>query len=93
MSYSDQQDRGVGPKPVGSTRRGVNGLYDVGANVWEWVDGARVIKKYPPEEVGGMGLFGCIELTAQPNQEKQLSFILDYGAQKIWTRGQDWYPV
>ncbi len=23
--------------PVGSTQRGVNGLYDMGANVWEWV--------------------------------------------------------
>jgi formylglycine-generating enzyme len=23
---------------VGSTKRGVNGLYDMGANVWEWLD-------------------------------------------------------
>ena len=34
VSYSDQLDRGVGPAPVGSTRRGVNGFYDMGANVW-----------------------------------------------------------
>ena len=39
VSYSDQLDRGIGPAPVGSTKRGVNGLYDMGANVWEWVDG------------------------------------------------------
>ena len=39
VSYSDQLDRGVGPAPVGSTKRGVSGLYDMGANVWEWVDG------------------------------------------------------
>ena len=39
MSYSDHLDRGVGPAPVGSTKRGVNGLYDMGANVWEWVEG------------------------------------------------------
>ena len=35
--------RGVGHAPAGSTRPGVNGLYDMGANVWEWVrsgDGA-----------------------------------------------------
>jgi formylglycine-generating enzyme len=24
-------------QPVGTTKRGVNGLYDMGANVWEWV--------------------------------------------------------
>ena len=45
VSYSDQLDRGIGPAPVGSTKRGVNGLYDMGANVWEWVDGVRVIRK------------------------------------------------
>lgn len=31
--------RGIGHAPVGSTKQGVNGLYDMGANVWEWVDG------------------------------------------------------
>ncbi len=30
--------RGQGPALAGSTRMGVNGLYDMGANVWEWVD-------------------------------------------------------
>jgi formylglycine-generating enzyme required for sulfatase activity len=23
--------------PVGTTKQGVNGLYDMGANVWEWL--------------------------------------------------------
>ena len=32
--------RGIGPARAGSTTPGVNGLYDMGANVWEWVDGA-----------------------------------------------------
>lgn len=27
--------------PVGKTRQGVNGLYDMGANVWEWLSDAR----------------------------------------------------
>lgn len=31
--------RGIGHAPVGTTTPGVNGLYDMGANVWEWVDG------------------------------------------------------
>ena len=38
IDYSDQLMRGIGPAPVGTTRAGVNGLYDMGANVWEWVD-------------------------------------------------------
>ncbi len=29
--------RGHGHVPAGTTIRGVNGLYDMGANVWEWV--------------------------------------------------------
>ena len=28
--------RGAGHAPIGITRRGVNGLFDMGANVWEW---------------------------------------------------------
>ena len=31
--------RGRGHAPTGSTRVGVNGLWDMGANVWEWTDG------------------------------------------------------
>ena len=31
--------RGRGHALAGSTRAGVNGLHDMGANVWEWVDG------------------------------------------------------
>jgi len=30
--------RGVGHAPAGSTPAGVNGLFDMGANAWEWVD-------------------------------------------------------
>jgi formylglycine-generating enzyme required for sulfatase activity len=30
--------RGRGHAEAGSTRAGVNGLYDMGGNVWEWVD-------------------------------------------------------
>lgn len=31
--------RGVGHALAGSTKAGVNGLHEMGANVWEWVDG------------------------------------------------------
>jgi formylglycine-generating enzyme len=30
--------RGNGHAEVGTTKQGVNGLYDMGANAWEWVD-------------------------------------------------------
>jgi formylglycine-generating enzyme required for sulfatase activity len=39
LDHSDVLERGRGHAPAGATRAGVNGLYDMGANVWEWVDG------------------------------------------------------
>jgi formylglycine-generating enzyme len=30
--------RGSGHAEVGKTKQGINGLFDMGANVWEWVD-------------------------------------------------------
>lgn len=38
IDYSAVLTRGRGHAPAGTTRAGVNGLYDMGANVWEWVD-------------------------------------------------------
>lgn len=40
---ANHRDAAFSPKrhqPVGRSRSGVNGLYDMGANVWEWVDSA-----------------------------------------------------
>ena len=38
QDYSARLDRGRGPALAGTTAPGVNGLYDMGANVWEWTD-------------------------------------------------------
>lgn len=38
VDYSQLLSRGRGPALAGTTKAGVNGLYDMGANVWEWVD-------------------------------------------------------
>ena len=38
IDYSAVLDRGRGHARAGKSRVGVNGLYDMGANVWEWVD-------------------------------------------------------
>ncbi|MFN7306984.1 MAG: formylglycine-generating enzyme family protein, partial [Acetobacteraceae bacterium] len=41
LDRSARLNRGIGPARVGTTQPGVNGLYDMGANVWEWVDTAQ----------------------------------------------------
>lgn len=38
LDRTDRLRRGVGPARAGAKRAGVNGLHDMGANVWEWVD-------------------------------------------------------
>jgi sulfatase modifying factor 1 len=38
IDHSSVLSRGVGHAPAGSTRAGVNGLHEMGANVWEWTD-------------------------------------------------------
>jgi formylglycine-generating enzyme required for sulfatase activity len=38
IDYSSKLSRGTGHARAGTTSTGVNGLYDMGANVWEWVD-------------------------------------------------------
>jgi formylglycine-generating enzyme len=38
-SKPELTSRGQGHVPVGITAPGVNGLWDMGANVWEWTDG------------------------------------------------------
>lgn len=39
LDHSARLTRGRGHAPAGSTMAGVNGLFDMGANAWEWVDG------------------------------------------------------
>jgi formylglycine-generating enzyme required for sulfatase activity len=38
VAHGAALERGRGHAEAGTTRAGVNGLYDMGANVWEWVD-------------------------------------------------------
>ena len=38
LDYTSVLTRGRGPALAGTTKAGVNGLYDMGANAWEWVD-------------------------------------------------------
>ncbi len=45
LDRSAKLDRGKGHALRGITRQGVNGLFDMGANVWEWVDTADQVNK------------------------------------------------
>lgn len=38
LDFSKVLTRGIGPAPVASSKKGVNGLFDMGANVWEWTE-------------------------------------------------------
>lgn len=65
--YSHLLMRGYGHAPAGSTKVGVNGLHDMGANVWEWAtsgDGPH------QATMGGSWWYGAAQMAA------------DYGATK-----------
>lgn len=62
-----QTSRGRGHAEVGTTRRGVNGLWDMGANAWEWVDSG------PGEEKrtrGGSWWYGAASMMDDHDQRK-----------------------
>ena len=54
--------RGTGHIPVGAGKRGVNGLYNMGANVWEW---ARINKGSGAQAtMGGSWWYGARQMEA-----------------------------
>lgn len=69
--------RGLGPALAGVTRRGVNGLHDMGANLWEWVDepaGASAEKRTR----GGSWWYGAGPMKADHLASKQRDFAAVY---------------
>jgi len=61
--------------PVGSFPAGVNGLYDMGANVWEWLADARGDDRLT---AGGSWWYGPEQMTADAFQYKAASFYALY---------------
>ena len=55
LNYAKLLSRGYGHSKINSTKRGINGLYDMGANVWEW---ASIIDKDYKATKGGSWWYG-----------------------------------
>jgi formylglycine-generating enzyme len=58
--------RGKGHALAGSTAAGVNGLHEMGANVWEWVDDGRADKRTR----GGSWWYGASQMLESNEQRK-----------------------
>jgi formylglycine-generating enzyme required for sulfatase activity len=61
--------------PAGATRAGVNGLYDMGANVWEWTTDARSNQR---RTVGSSWWYGAFNMKADVQAYKPADFYAVY---------------
>jgi formylglycine-generating enzyme required for sulfatase activity len=61
--------------PAGATRAGVNGLYDMGANVWEWTSDAKGDER---RTVGGSWWYGAFNMKADVQAFKPAGFYAVY---------------
>lgn len=61
--------------PAGATRQGVNGLYDMGANVWEWTTDVRGSQR---RTVGGSWWYGAFNMKADVQAFKPADFYAVY---------------
>lgn len=75
IDYSARLDRGTGPARAGTTKPGVNGLYDMGANVWEWTeDGGGAEKRTR----GGSWWYGAFRMQAGDRATKPKEMAVVY---------------
>jgi formylglycine-generating enzyme required for sulfatase activity len=64
--------------PAGATRPGVNGLYDMGANVWEWTTDSPDGKGRERRTVGGSWWYGTFNMKADVQAFKPADFYAVY---------------
>ena len=64
-----------GHVPVGTTRAGVNGLYDMGGNVWEWLEDRQAAQALT---AGGSWWYGPAQTQASGMQWKAADFTAVY---------------
>lgn len=67
--------RGQGHVPAGTTRAGVNGLYEMGANAWEWVDAGTGSDR---RTRGGSWWYGAAQMRADHIADKPANFTAVY---------------
>lgn len=72
LSSGDRWER---HSPVGATRRGVNGLFDMGGNVWEWLSDRRGEEALT---AGGSWWYGPAQSRADGMQWKAANFYAVY---------------
>lgn len=71
--------------PAGATRPGVNGLYDMGGNVWEWAADARGTER---RTLGGSWWYGPAQMQAEVDAWKEADFYAVYiGFRCVYPRG------
>jgi sulfatase modifying factor 1 len=64
--------------PAGATKKGVNGLYDMGANVWEWTTDSSDSKGLQRRTVGGSWWYGASNMKADVQAFKPADFYAVY---------------
>ena len=75
INYSSKLSRGTGHARVGTTSAGVNGFYDMGANVWEWVD---IPDKLNKGTRGGSWWYGARQMKADYKATKPRDMAVVY---------------
>lgn len=75
-NFSALLNRGAGHSPVGASKRGVNGLYDMGANVWEW---AQISNQTGQQAtMGGSWWYGASQMKAEYGATKPQDMAVVY---------------
>ena len=64
--------------PAGATKNGVNGLYDMGANVWEWTTDSSDGNGLQRRTVGGSWWYGAFNMKADVQAFKPADFYAVY---------------
>jgi sulfatase modifying factor 1 len=75
INYSSKLSRGTGHARAGTTSAGVNGLYDMGGTVWEWVD---IPDKLSKGTRGGSWWYGARQMKADYKATKPRDIAVVY---------------
>jgi sulfatase modifying factor 1 len=75
IDHRTRLDRGIGHAPAGKTKPGVNGLYDMGANVWEWTEDGGTDEKGTR---GGSWWYGAFRMHAEDRATKPRGMAVVY---------------